>query len=233
MQDLPAETGPSGMLFLYRNRIWNDTIPSRIPSFNNFVLVSLENVLIEHLIYSAALAVIVGMIFSRFTGRDPSWIIIAVAFVPDIDYVLEMLNGLTRHVLPLGLHHGDLHNILLLVVFSLLLAAFLQWFGIRFIDGLICSAIGIAAHFFEDALVYNPAYAFLWPITTHVFGIGIMQEPRNLFGLASSTVLLIGIILLALAVLVRTLIEGTGWWRVFLRGGRMCRIEDLSDVKVT
>jgi len=178
-------------------------------------------VLIEHLIYSAALAVIVGMIFSRFTGRDPSWIIIAVAFVPDIDYVLEEIQKWDWFDVPFEIHHGDLHNILLLVVFSLLLAAFLQWFGIRFIDGLICSAIGIAAHFFEDALVYKPAYAFLWPITSHVFGIGIMQEPRNLFGIASSTVLLIGIILLALAVLVRTLIEGTGWWRVFLRGGRV------------
>jgi hypothetical protein len=39
-------------------------------------------VFIEYLIYSAALAVIVGRFFSRFKGTDPSWIIIAV--VPDI-----------------------------------------------------------------------------------------------------------------------------------------------------
>jgi len=43
-------------------------------------------VYIEHLIYSAALAVIFGMFFSRFKGTDPSWIIIAVAFVPYIDF---------------------------------------------------------------------------------------------------------------------------------------------------
>jgi len=42
-------------------------------------------VFIEHIFYSAALAVLIGMIFSRYTGRDPSWIIIAVAFVPDVD----------------------------------------------------------------------------------------------------------------------------------------------------
>ena len=35
----------------------------------------------------------------------------------------------------------------------------------------------------------------------------------------NTTVLLVGIILLATTVLVRTLVEGTGWWRVFLRGG--------------
>jgi len=181
-------------------------------------------VFIEHLIYSAALAIIVGMIFSRFTGRDPSWIIIAVAFVPDIDVILQRMHMLTRIGFPLVIRHGDLHNILLLIVFSLLLAACLVFFGIRFIDGLICSAIGIAVHFFEDILVLNPAYAFLWPYSTKIFGLGIMDKTRNLFGIANSTVLLAGIILLAGAVLLRTLIEGTDWWRVFLRGGR----EDIS-----
>jgi len=176
-------------------------------------------VFIEHLIYSAALAVIVGMIFSRTTGRDPSWIIIAVAFVPDIDLALEKIGRLPGITLPVIIHHGDLHNILVLVVFSLVFAVILQWFGIGFIDGLICSAIGFAAHLFEDALVYKPAYAFLWPISTQNFGLGIIQETRNL-GIASSTVLLIGLILLAGAVLVRTLVEGKGWWRMFLQGGR-------------
>jgi len=175
---------------------------------------------IEHLIYSAALAVLVGMIFSRYTGRDPSWIIIAVAFVPDIDRPLEIANQLFKNVFPVAIRHGDLHNILLLLGFSLLFAMILHWFGIRFIDGLICSAIGIAAHFFEDALVFKPAYAFLWPITAQTFGLGIMKETRNVFGIASSTVLVVGIILLAGALLLRTIIEGTGWWRVFLKGGR-------------
>ena len=191
-----------------------------IPSFNCIALQSFKNVLIEHLVYSAALAVIVGMIFSRYTGRDPSWIIIAVAFVPDIDLALANLHDLSRTVFSVTFHHGDLHNIPVLMVFSLLFAMILQCFGIRFIDGLSCSAIGIAAHFFEDALVYKPAYAFLWPITAQKFGIGIMQETRNLFGIASSTVLLVGIILLAGALLLRTIIEGTGWRRVFLKGGR-------------
>jgi hypothetical protein len=54
-----------------------------------YLVLQYRNVYIEHIIYSAALAVIVGMIFSRYTGRDPSWIIIALAFVPDIDFALE------------------------------------------------------------------------------------------------------------------------------------------------
>jgi hypothetical protein len=194
---------------------------SLVLNYNWNVLVSIKNVYIEHIFYSAALAVLIGMIFSRYTGRDPSWIIIAVAFVPDIDAILERSPAaLPRIFVPGTIHHGDMHTILLLMVCSLLIAAVLQWFGIRFIDGLLCSAIGIAAHFFEDALVYNPSYTFLWPITSYAFRIGILEGPRNLFGVANSSVVLIGIILLVLAVLVRTLVEGTDWWRLFLQGGR-------------
>jgi membrane-bound metal-dependent hydrolase YbcI (DUF457 family) len=175
---------------------------------------------IEHIIYSAALAVIVGMIFSRYTGRDPSWIIIAVAFVPDIDFVLEKIQEWHWIDVPFEIHHGDLHNVLFLMVFSLVIAGILRYFGIRFIDGLICSAIGIGAHFIEDLLVFNPAYAFLWPFTSKIVSWGILKGPLNVFWIANSTVLIIGLILLCGALLLRTRIEGTGWWSVFFRGGR-------------
>jgi membrane-bound metal-dependent hydrolase YbcI (DUF457 family) len=177
-------------------------------------------VLIEHLIYSAALAVIVGMIYSRYTGRDPSWIIIAVAFVPDIDFVIEWIRAGAGTTFPLAISHGDLHNVLFLMDFSLLCAAVLYLFGLRFMDAFTCSALGIAAHIFEDALVYKYAYAFFWPYWPKILGIGIMEETRDIFGIASSTVLLTGVILLTGAVLVRTRIEGTGWWRIFLQWGR-------------
>ena len=50
-----------------------------------------------------------------------------------------------------------------------------------------------------------------------------MQEtPKmlNIFGIGHSTVLAVVLILLFGALLVRTRVEGTGWWRVFLKGGR-------------
>jgi hypothetical protein len=46
-------------------------------------------VLSEHLIYSTAIAIIAGMIWYKYTGRDPSWIIIASAYAPDFDIVAE------------------------------------------------------------------------------------------------------------------------------------------------
>jgi membrane-bound metal-dependent hydrolase YbcI (DUF457 family) len=170
--------------------------------------------------YSAALAVIAGMIFSRFTGRDPSWIIIAVAFVPDIDIGLQIARKISGITLSLMVQHGDFHNIAALLFFSLVIAAAASAIRMRPSDAFICAALGIAAHFFEDALIAKPAYSFLWPISMQKFGIGIMTETPNLFGIANSTVLVVGIALLIGALLVRTCVEGTGWWRVFLQGGR-------------
>jgi membrane-bound metal-dependent hydrolase YbcI (DUF457 family) len=141
---------------------------------------------------------------------------------------LEILNLFYKNVFPVAINHGDFHPILFLLVVSLLFAVVLSLFGIRFIDGLICSAIGIGAHFIEDALIAKPAYAFLWPITTQRFGLGIMKETPNIFGVANTIVLLGGIILLAGALPVRTLVEGTGWWRVFLREGE--KIEQSTDL---
>jgi hypothetical protein len=181
------------------------------------------SVLIEHLIWSAALAIPVGMIYSRFTGRDPSWIIIAVAFVPDMDFVLEWTRAELWTTIPVTVSHGDFHNILFLMDFSLLAAAALTLFHIRFSDAFFCTAAGIAAHIVEDALVYEHAYAFFWPYSTKILGIGIMEETRNLAGIASSTVLAVGVILLTVSIFVRTCVEGTGWWSVFLRGGRTGR----------
>ncbi len=78
-----------------------------------------HKVYIEHLIYSAALAVIVGMIFSRLKGSDPSWIIIAVAFVPDIDFGLQAWSEIPGIALRFTVQHGDFHNITALILFSL------------------------------------------------------------------------------------------------------------------
>ena len=175
--------------------------------------------LIEHLIYSAALAVIVGMIFSRCTGRDPSWIIIAVAFVPDIDLGVQELQKIPGITLSFTVRHGDFHNIMALVFFSLVIAAAASAIRMRTSDAFICAAIGIGAHFFEDALIANPAYSFFWPVSLQSFGIGIFTETPNILGIGNGEVLLVGFLLLSGSLCVRTLVEGKGWWKVFLQRG--------------
>jgi membrane-bound metal-dependent hydrolase YbcI (DUF457 family) len=176
-------------------------------------------VFIEHLIYSAALAVIVGMLFSRYKGSDPSWIIIAVAFVPDIDFGLQALREIPGITLPFTVLHGDFHNIMGLIFFSLVIAAAASAIRMWFPDAFVCAVLGIAAHFFEDALIADPAYSFFWPFSFQDSGIGVLSETRDILGVANSEVLVIGIVLLSGALCVRTLVEGKGWWKVFLQGG--------------
>jgi hypothetical protein len=70
------------------------------------------------------------------------------------------------------------------------------------------AAIGFGAHIFEDVLVYNPGYAFLWPLSSHVFGIGIVDYKPDFYGIANKEVLIAGVIALLLCVTIRFFYEG-------------------------
>jgi len=91
--------------------------------------------LAEHIIYSTAIAILVGMLFYRFTGRDSSWIIILCAWVPDIDLIANrVLTSMGFTLLFEGhrITHGVFHNIAALLLFGILVAFLLHPFGIRF-----------------------------------------------------------------------------------------------------
>jgi septum site-determining protein MinD len=167
--------------------------------------------LFEHLIYSTAIAIIAGMIHVKKTGRDYSWIIIVSALAPDLDiftgYILTKFDtGILINGNPLK--HGDFHNIAVLFLFALLVGSLLKTQGMKFKDSFIFAGIGFSAHMLEDALVFNPAYAFLWPLSTHSFGIGIIDYKADWYGLANAQVLLAGIIFLIVCATVRSLYEG-------------------------
>lgn len=175
--------------------------------------------LIEHFIYSAALAIIVGMFFSKFTGGDPSWIIIVVALIPDIDFIPQALKKSFGIIISSPIQHGDLHNIIFLVVVSFVISVIMTTIGMRLVDGFLCAVIGIGAHFFEDSLIAEQAYRFFWPFSSEKFGIGIFSEiPHDLF-IANSEVFLFGILLLYVCIGARTLIEGRSWWEIFFKAG--------------
>ena len=164
----------------------------------------------EHIIYSAALAILVGMVFYKYTGRDSSWIIILFAFVPDLDYITG--------------HHGTFHNIGVMVIFGIAMAFLLHPLGIKFFDSLFFSIIGFGAHLFEDALVYKVGYMFLWPLSSQILGIGLFPDilnedyyTKDFFGIANTEVLIIGLVLLLTAFLIRTYYEGSlSWLRWYL-----------------
>jgi hypothetical protein len=170
--------------------------------------------LFEHWIYSTAIAILVGMVYYKFTGRDYLWIIIASAYAPDIDMIADAALkkiGITVLIYGSPISHGDFHNIAVLLVYALLIALLLHPIGIRLVDSFTFASIGFAAHMFEDALIANPAYPFLWPISSQRLGIGIFNYSRDWYGVANEEVLIIGIIAVVFCAMIRTAYEGTGW----------------------
>jgi membrane-bound metal-dependent hydrolase YbcI (DUF457 family) len=170
--------------------------------------------LFEHWIYSTAIAIIVGMIYYKRTGRDLSWIIIASAYVPDLDLIADAMFkriGITVLIRGNPIEHGDFHNIAVLLLFAVLVALLLQTVGTRLRDSFIFASIGFGAHLFEDALVFNLGYSFFWPLSAQTFGIGMVEYSYDWYGIANTEVLIIGLIAVMVCATVRTVYEGNGW----------------------
>jgi hypothetical protein len=182
--------------------------------------------LAEHIIYSAALSILDGMLFYRFTGRDSSWIIILCAWIPDIDLIANSVltrSGFTLLFEGHRITHGVFHNIAIMVIFGILVAFLLHPFGIRFFDAFFFAVIGFGSHLVEDALVYKAGYPFLWPFSSEDLGIGLLPNIlseekyfRNFFGIANSDVVIVGVVFLLVALLIRTYWEGSTWIRWYM-----------------
>jgi hypothetical protein len=176
----------------------------------------------EHIIYSAALAILVGMVFYKYTGRDASWIIILSAWAPDLDYFISgfiRLFGIRGLFGKISIYHGTFHNIAVMVLFGMVVAFVLLPFGMRFLDSFFFAAIGFGAHLLEDALVYDPGYRFLWPLSSKVYGLALLPNMlseenyvRDFFGIANTEILIIGLVCLLIAILIRTWYEGSASW---------------------
>jgi len=181
---------------------------------------------IEHIFYSGAIAILVGMLFYKYKGRDHSWIIIICAWAPDLDELANpVLQQLGIRLLLDGstIQHGTFHNIAFMVIFSITMAFLLHPFGIKFFDTIFFSLIGFGAHLFEDALVYDPGWISLWPFSTKPLGFAILPKMINgqkyvwnYFHIANSVVLIIGLLVLLAAILIRTYVEGPTWIRWYM-----------------
>jgi len=170
--------------------------------------------LFEHWIYSTAIAIIMGMVYHRFTGRDHSWIIIASSYAPDVDIIVDSVLrkvGITVLVYGNPIKHGDFHNIAVLLVYALSVALLLHPLGVKLRDSFFFASTGFAAHLFEDALVFSSGYRFLWPLVKRKFGIGIFDYHADLLGIADREVLIVGIVLVMLSAIFRTAYEGKEW----------------------
>jgi membrane-bound metal-dependent hydrolase YbcI (DUF457 family) len=176
----------------------------------------------EHWIYSTALAILVYTIYRK---KECIYIIIGSAYVPDIDYIADkILKKIGITVLVYGQHikHGDFHNILILLIYAILIALILNTINIKMKDSFILASIGFGAHLLEDALVFSIGYRFFWPISDKIYGIGILgydyNSNKDLFGIANSEVLAIGITLVILSLCIKYIFDNNIIWKVVING---------------
>ena len=168
---------------------------------------------LEHLFFNLAVAIVCGIAYQRMSGRDPSVIIVLVAFLPDIDvlvhtwmHVMAWLFGTS-----LLIYHGSFHNLPALAAISLLVAILASCYGIRFRDAGLCTAIGYGTHLACDAVAFNEVPYLLWPLGPVRTGPVPYWYHPDLFGIAQGSVLAIAILLFLIAALVRTRVEGPSW----------------------
>jgi len=160
----------------------------------------------EHLLYSLAIALVFGAVYRRLTGRDYWWIIVASAFIPDIDLIADAALrrlGITVLVFGAPIDHGHFHNILVMLLYTVAMAFLLHPLGIRLMDSFIFALVGFAAHMFEDAVVANPAYPFFYPLTIHRNGLGFFSYHADIFSIADREVLILGIVFLMISLALR------------------------------
>ncbi len=163
----------------------------------------------EHLLYSLAVALVFGAVYNRLTGRDYWWIILASAFIPDLDLIADAVLkklGITVLVFGASIDHGHFHNILVMLFYAVTVAFLLHPLGIRLIDSVLFASAGFAAHMFEDAIVANPAYPFLYPLTVRRFGIGFFDYHPDILGIADREVLLVGLALVLISLALRRML---------------------------
>jgi len=170
--------------------------------------------LLEHLVYSAAIAIVLGTLYRRYTGRDHAWIVVVSAYIPDLDIVADGLLkqlGITVMVHGSPIRHGDFHNVAVMLAYAVFVALLLHPLGARLVDSFFFAVAGFGAHLFEDALVYKGGYAFFWPLSDQHYGIGAFDYTRDWYGIADKEVLIVGVIALLGALVFWWAWEKKGW----------------------
>jgi hypothetical protein len=104
--------------------------------------------LIEHVIYSLAIAIIFGVLYRKHTGRELSWIIIMSAYASDLDLFMEnLLNPLGITVIAHNSHQNQIsfHNLSFLLLYAAAIAFLLSHRGFKFLDAFIFAGVGFGA----------------------------------------------------------------------------------------
>lgn len=172
---------------------------------------------IEHVCFNLALAILVTLLADQKNAGWYTVVILVSGCMPDIDGIFSLIQSppvFTGGVIPgMAFHLRYFHSIGILCIYAVVVAAVLAYYHrLDFFIIALCAGTGFGAHLLEDALVYNPASALFWPVSSEEVGIGIFPlYSRDFLGIANSEVFAFGILVLVSAVSISILVKKTGW----------------------
>lgn len=173
---------------------------------------------IEHVCFNLALAILVTLLLAD--QKNAGWytaVILVSGCVPDIDGIFSLIQSppvFTGGIIPgMAFHLRYFHSIGILCIYAVLVAGVLAYYHrLDFQIIALFAGTGFGAHLLEDAIVYNPASAVFWPVSSQEVGIGIFPlYSRDFLSIANAEVFSIGILLLVLMVSSSILLKKTGW----------------------
>ncbi|MDD1676023.1 MAG: metal-dependent hydrolase [Methanomicrobiales archaeon] len=108
-----------------------------------------------------------------------------VPVFPDIDGIIDIiqypLDFSTTRLQSLVGHNRYIHSIGGIVLVSLLAGVILFRLGQPFAVSAAATGIGFITHLLEDALAYNPAGSFFWPLSEERSGLRFSLNIRATF----------------------------------------------------
>jgi len=160
-------------------------------------------VFLEHITCTLAIAILASLAYPRIRGPYV-WVMVAAGCIPDLDGIIDLVRtppDFSTGLLPsMAEHTRTFHNIAALLLFALFAGLLLTRFRLEFSLAALTAGGGFAAHLVEDLLVYNPAAAVFWPVSSEMVGIGIVPGYcRDFFCVAHTQVFVASLLLLVLA----------------------------------
>lgn len=161
----------------------------------------------EHILFSIAVAVTIGALYSNsFRSTLPIWIIAACAWLPDIDYIVQTVTFYFYPISHFVILHGDFHNIFILFGFSFVIAYIFKFYNMEFNKVFLCVTIGWITHILCDYLVYDAAYQPFYPIHCVIWSCQLIAEYGSFYGLGELSLLSWGCIFIAASLAIKFLL---------------------------
>lgn len=161
----------------------------------------------EHILYSIAVALIIGTLWEiKFKYTLPIWIIAACAWLPDIDYVLQSITFPFCNITHFCIIHGDYHNVFVLLTFSYIIAYLLKkYYDMNFNNVFLCVTIGWIIHLMCDFFVYDYASQPFYPIHCVIWSCQLIPEFGSFYGIGELSIIMWGFLIVGAALILQSL----------------------------